>query len=209
VEKVLAELPAFKNQGCIKARIVSEWEDLLGPRKSEGELLLDRPTRILRKFTRPKYSLWLMDGALLKEYLPANNALHVKDFTAAPRKLKLVRALFSADIKALRETFSVWVFRREGAGKDQPACYRFVLITKPGTEKTLGCKSMQARAYADGLFIHEFRFVPEKGDPTLERYFDLAVVPKPADKDFQELLDLPANVVVKTMPVDGDGELKK
>jgi hypothetical protein len=117
--------------------------------------------------------------------------------------------LFSADIKVLRESFSVWVFRREGAGKDQPACYRFVLLSKPGTEKALACKSMQARVFENELFFHEIRFVPKDGSPTLERYSEFAVVPRPSDKDFQESLHLPPDVVVKTMLVEGDSDSKK
>jgi len=208
VDKVLAELPVFKNQDCIKARIVSQWEDLLGPRKDEGELFLDRPMRILRKFTKPSLKLWLMEGAQLQEYAPANKVLYIKDFSAAPRKLKLVRAFFSADIKTLSESFDVWVFRHEGERKDQPVCYRFVLMNKPGPEKVLECKSMQARVYENALFFHEIQFVPKRKEEssTLERYFDIASVPKPSDQDFHELLGLPADVVRKLEPIDGDAK---
>ena len=209
VDKVLAELPVFKHQGCIKARIVSEGEDLLGPRKDEGELILDRPTRILRKFTKPSFKFWLMDGAQLQEYAPANKVLYIKDFSAAPRKLKLVRAFFSADIKTLRESFSVWVFRRAGERGGPAGLLPFRAAEQAGAEKLWSCKSMQARVFDNALFFHEIQFVPKEGSATLERYFDIASVPRPSDKEFHEALGLPADVVVKRVPVDGDGGAKK
>jgi hypothetical protein len=202
VAKVLAELPALKSTACLKARIVTEVDDLVGKRQEEGELLLDRPTRVLRKFTKPSFKLWLLDGAQLQEYAPANKVLYIKDFTHAPRKLRLVQAAFTGDVRVLQELFAVSVFRKGGDSKDQPASYRFVLTKKPGADNPLDYKSIQAKATEQGLFFSEIEFVPGDGDRTVERYTDIAVVPKPADKDFAESLGLPAGVTKKIMPID-------
>jgi hypothetical protein len=197
VAKVLAELPALKSTNCLKARIVTECDDLIGKRQEEGELLLDRPTRVLRKFTKPSFKLWLLDGAQLQEYAPANKVLYVKDFAHAPRKLRLVQAAFTGDVKVLQELFTVSVFKKE-----QPAAYRFVLTKKPGADNPLDYRSIQARATEQGLFFSEIEFLPGEGDRTIERYTDIAVIPRPADKDFAESVGLPAGVTKKIMPMD-------
>ncbi|MCY3020816.1 MAG: hypothetical protein NTW87_17505 [Planctomycetota bacterium] len=207
-EKVIAEMRAFKATGCIKARIVTEVDDLLGVRKEEGELLLDRPTRVLRKFTRPAAKFWLLDGSQLQEYAPRKNVLYVKDFTLAPRKLKLIKAAFTGDMKTLQELFKVWVFRRPG-GEKGPAAYRFVLTKGDDAASPLDYKRIQARLLENALFFHEFEFLPRDGDRTVERYSDIVAAAKPSEEEFAAAVALPAGVKRETLAVDRDGESKK
>ena len=84
-EKILHELPAFKDPKPIKARIKTEVDDLLGARTDEGDLLLDRPARVLRRFTKPSLKIWLLDGTQIQEYASRTKTLYVKDFAKAPR----------------------------------------------------------------------------------------------------------------------------
>ena len=193
-EKLLAELPAFKDPQPIKAHIKTEVADeLMGARVEEGELLLDRPARVLRKFTKPSVKIWLLDGTLLSEYGAKTKKLYVKDFSQAPRALKLIQAAFTGDLKTLKELFDVCIFK---GSTDGQALYRFVLTRKGGGDSPALYKRIQARLYEKGLFFHEIEYVPESGDRVLERYTEIAAVAKPADKDF--VLDLPEDVVRKT-----------
>ena len=57
----------FKAYPNIKAKLVSEIEDLAGKRSEEGEFVLERPVRVMRKFTKPSTKIWLLDGAFLFE----------------------------------------------------------------------------------------------------------------------------------------------
>lgn len=193
-EKLLSELPAFKDPQPIKAHIKTEVADeLMGARVEEGELLLDRPARVLRRFTKPSVKIWLLDGTLLSEYGAKTKKLYVKDFSQAPRALKLIQAAFTGDLKTLKELFDVFIFKGSADGQ---ALYRFVLTRKGGTDSPALYKRIQARLYEKGLFFHEIEYVPESGDRVLERYTEIAAVAKPADKDF--VLDLPDDVVRKT-----------
>lgn len=201
-EELLAALPVFKSKECLKARIVCEREDLLGVRREEGELLLDRPVRILRKFPKPPPKFWLLQGTELREYAPANNALYVKDFSAAPRKLKLVQAAYTGDVRVLQELFRLSVFRRGAGSQDDPAAYRFVLTRRAGSSNSLDCESMQARVSEKALFFHEIEYMPRKGKRLLERYNDITVVPRPSDKEFLDMVELPAGVTVKPERID-------
>lgn len=193
-EKILAELSAFKDPKPIKAHIRTEVADeLLGARVEEGELLLDRPARVLRKFTKPSLKIWMLDGANLSEYGAKSKKLYIKDFSQAPRALKLIQAAFTGDLKTLKELFDVFAFKGEAGGQ---TVFRFVLNKKSGSDSPALYKRIQARLYEQGLFFHEIEYIPESGDRVLERYTEIAAVPKPSDKDFT--LDVPADVVRKT-----------
>ena len=211
VDKVLAELPALKSQGCVAARIVTDVDGLRPVKGQEGELLLDRPNRVLRKFTKPSPNFWLLDGTRLQEYVSKNNTLYINDFTLAPRKLKLIQAAFTGDLKALQGLFNIWVFKRPSAGQGKPVEYRFVLMQKPEADKTLGFNKVQLRASEKDLFFHEIEIdmPPDKGDHTIERYFDIASVIRPSEKDFQEALGLPADAAKKVEQVEDDPASKK
>ncbi len=193
-EKVLAELPAFKDPKPLKAHIKTEVADeLLGSRVEEGELLLDRPSRVLRKFTKPSLKIWLLDGAQLSEYGAKTKKLYVKDFSKAPRALKLIQAAFTGDLGTLKELFDVYTFK---GSQDGQTIFRFVLNRKSGGDSPALYKRIQARLYEKGLFFHEIEYLPEAGDRVVERYSLIEAVAKPSDKDFA--LDIPADVERKT-----------
>ncbi len=186
LEKILAEHPAFKDPKPLKAHIKTEVADeLLGARVEEGELLLDRPARVLRKFTKPSVKIWLLDGAQLSEYGAKTKKLYVKDFSKAPRALKLIQAAFTGDVTALKEVFDVYAFKGTSG-------YRFVLNRKSGGDSPALYKRIQARLEEKGLFFNEIEYLPESGDRVIERYTAIEAVAKPSDKDFA--LDVPADV---------------
>jgi hypothetical protein len=201
VQKLLTELPAFKSRECLKARIVSETDDLLGTRTVEGELLLDRPSRMLRKFTKPTFTFWLLDSKQVREYAPASKQLLVKDFAGAPRKWQLVEAAFQGDVKTLQSHFDVFVFRKPGE-TGQPALYRFVLNLKAGPGNPASHRCIQGRLFENGLFFHELLYVPRDGNATLDRYSEIAAIPKPTDAEFAAAVALPDGVEVKKERVD-------
>lgn len=203
-EKILAELSAFKDPQPIKAHIKTEVADeLLGARIEEGELLLDRPARVLRKFTKPSLKIWLLDGTQLSEYGAKTKKLYVKDFSQAPRALKLIQAACTGDLKTLKELFDVYAFK--GAADGQPV-FRFVLNRKNGSDSPALYKRIQARLYEKGLFFHEIEYLPESGDRVIERYTEIAAIPKPSDKDFA--IDFPPDVVRKTEIIGKGSETK-
>jgi len=196
-EKVLHELPAFKNPQPLKARIKTEVDDLLGSRSDEGVLLLDRPARVLRKFTKPSLKVWLLDGTKIQEYAAKSKMLYVKDFSQAPRALKLIQAAFTGDVKTLKEIFDVYTFKSSKDGKDM---YRFVLNRKTGSSGGI-YRRIQARLLGEALFFHEIEYVPDAGDKVIERYLEISAVEKPSDADFA--LDVPADVTRKNETIKG------
>lgn len=192
-DKALAELgAAFKASPAVKGNIVTEVDDLLGKRVEEGELLLDRPGRLLRKFTKPALKIWLLDGAQLQEFAAKQKTLYVKDFAKAPKALGLIQAAVTVDTKALNNLFDIHVFR--GASKDGQAPLRVVLTKKAASDNPLLYKRITARIKPGELFFSQIEYVPESGDTTVEKYLNLAAA-KPTDADFK--LDLPADVIRK------------
>jgi hypothetical protein len=192
-EKLLVDLPAFKQKSPLKAKIVTEVDDLLGARKEEGELLLDRSGRVLRKFTKPSLKVWLLNGSQIQEYAANRKMLYIKDFKNAPKTLKLIQAAFTGDVKELKELFDIHIFK---SAKDNQTVYRFVLLKKAASDNALLYKRIQATIAENAPFFHEIDYLPESGDHTVERYVDIAVVDRLNDADFA--LDVPADVQRKT-----------
>jgi outer membrane lipoprotein-sorting protein len=188
----------FKENPALKAKIVTEVEDLIGKRTEEGELLLDRPGRVLRKFTKPALKYWVLNGSYIQEYVPRTKKLYVKDFSKAPRPLSLVQAAVTVDVKALSDLFDFHVFQ---AGED----YRLVLIRR-AEKQSLPYKRIQARIAAKGLFFHEIEYFPESGDAFVEKYLEIAAVPKPKDDDFN--FEIAADANRKTDVVSNEMEQK-
>ncbi len=186
---ILATLPAFTNTVPVTARIETEVDDLLGKRVEKGELLLQRPQRMLRKFTAPALKLWLLDGAQIQEYAAKSNTLYVKDFSQAPRALKLIQAACTGDLKALQGVFDVATFRGTQDGK---VAYRFVLTRKADAEHSAPYKRIEARLMSDAPFFHQIEYEPEDGDKIVERYSRIALAPAVSERDFT--LALPADV---------------
>ena len=192
-QRALTELPVFKNKGPITARIICEVDDLLGARKDEGELLLDRSGRVLRKFTRPSLKIWLLSGSQIQEYAAARKTVYVKDFSQAPNVLKLIQSAFTGDLKGLESMFELQVFR--GGAENAPS-YRFVMTRKASVENAQLYKRIELLAHENALFFHQIEYTPESGDKTTERYLDIKAAETISDKDFT--LDLPQDIQRKT-----------
>jgi len=189
VDRVLAELPAFKDPKPLKAKIVAETDDLMGMRKEEGELLISPPTQVLRTFTKPKAKTWVLNGNVLQVYLPARKSLFVTDFSNAPKTLKRIQNAFTGDLKSLRELYEIHVF-----SSNEGKAYRFVLLPAKG-ESAAGYKRIQAKLAADALFFHEIAYEPESGDKVVERYSGIEGVAKPDAATFE--LKVPDDVTRK------------
>lgn len=203
-QKVLADIAErFKASAAVKARIVAESDDeLLGKRKSEGELLLDRSGRVLRTFSKPA-SVQLLDGDKFQEYLPKLKKLFVKDFSKAPRALRLLRAALTADLKLLGEIFEISVFE---AGKDDARAFRIVLLKKEDTTQPLPYTRIQGRIQFGAQFYSEIEYLPEGSTPVLERYLDVEAIDAPKAEAFA--LEVPAGVKRQVDVVGGEGRGK-
>jgi outer membrane lipoprotein-sorting protein len=191
-DKLLTELLVFKDKSCLKAQMVTEVDDLLGARKDEGELLLDRSGRVLRKFTKPSLKVWLLDGSQIQEYSANRKMLYVKDFKQAPKALKLIQAAFTGNVKELNELFDLHVFR---STKENQNSFRFLLLKKEKADAML-YKRIDAQVLENGLFFHQIEYLPESGDRVIERYLNITATPKPSDQDFA--LEVPEGVQRKT-----------
>jgi hypothetical protein len=191
-DKLLTELLVFKDKSSLKAQIVTEVDDLLGARKEEGELLLDRSGRVLRKFTKPSLKVWLLDGTQIQEFSANRKMLYIKDFKQAPKALKLIQAAFTGNVKELNELFDLHVFR---SSKENQNSYRFLLLKKANADALL-YKRIEAQVLESGLFFHQIEYLPESGDKTVERYLNIAATPMPSDRDFA--LEVPEGVQRKT-----------
>ncbi|MFH0939066.1 MAG: hypothetical protein V1899_07280 [Planctomycetota bacterium] len=210
-DQVIAEISErFKANPCLKARIVAEIDDLAGTRKMEGELLLDRPSRCFRKFTKPSMFLQALNGSRLQEYAPKTKKLFVTDFSQAPQVLKVVQAAFTADLQALSKFFAVYVFATpDPASQTGGRCYR-VLLMKPAPELTatnpaktklpFPYSRIQARIASRDIFFREIAYFPEDGIPTTEHYSDIQPIEKPADEAFT--VKVPADVTPQVRILD-------
>jgi hypothetical protein len=174
--KTLAEI--FQQAPAIKAKMTTEVEDLAGKRVEEGELILDRPARAMRKYLKPSPKIWLLNGAQLEEYLPSQKKIQVKDFSGAPKLLKQIQAAMTGDLKALEPLFTIRIFRMEQSGS-----LRLVLDKKAGTSRRL-YQRIQARMTRGGLFFNEIRYIPDEGDEVTERFSEIRAIPKPGDAEF-------------------------
>ena len=197
-DKALNELAErFKATSAIKAHMVTERDDPLGKRKEEGELLLERPDRMLRKFNKP-LKIWLLSGTSLKLYIASRKTIYVTDFSKAPKALQLVRAAMTVDVKGLTELFDVHVFKISG---EDPG-YRLVLTKKEGANSPGGYKLIQGRIGEKALFFSQIDFVPEgdASDRSVERYTQIEGVPKLPEDAFK--LEAPPDVKVETETIN-------
>lgn len=180
-EKALRTISeTFKAHPYVRAKIRTEVEDLAGKRVEEGELLLDRPARMLRRFSKPEKA-WLLEGAQISDYVPSQKSVFVKDFSGAPKMLKQIQAAMTGDVKALDSFFAVHVFSKVVEGK--PAMLRLVLDKKAGVSRRLH-RRIEARVAEGGLFFEQIHYVPDEGDEVLERFLEIKEMAKPADADF-------------------------
>lgn len=195
-DKALTELAQrFKDNPNVKAHVVTEAEDLmLGTRKDEGEFLLDRAGRVLQKYTKPKMKLRLLEGAQFHEYAASRKLDLVKDFSKAPKALKLLQAAVTVDVKELGQLFDISVYSK-GPGM------RLVLLPKVGAKNPLAYQYIQARVGEKDLFFSEIEYMPDSGK-IVEHYSEITAVAKFNDDDFN--LHLPDGVVPKVEMISSD-----
>jgi len=138
----------FAAQGSLRAHILTEtFSDLTNKTtKKEGDLLIQRPDKMLQLYTKPAASLQMLDGAQAMRQEAGEKSLLVGDFTKAPKKLSQVHAMVTGDLTTLTELFEISVFRA-AAAEGKPAQYRIVLNLLP--KKKLEFTRIQIRV-ADG-----------------------------------------------------------
>ena len=214
-DQVIAEMSErFKANPCLKARIAAEIDDLIGTRKMEGELLLDRPSRCFRKFIKPSLIMQVLNGSRLQEYTPKTKKLFITDFSRAPQALKVAQAAFTADLQVLNAFFTVHVFAApEQTSPVSDRRYR-ILLTKPASELTttettkpklpFPYNRIQARIASCDLFFNEIAYFPEDGHPIVERYFDIQPIKKPTDEAFT--VEIPADIVPQVRILDKENK---
>ncbi|HYF49152.1 MAG TPA: outer membrane lipoprotein carrier protein LolA [Planctomycetota bacterium] len=203
-DKLLAQIAErFKKSPSIKAKILTEVDDLVGKRSEEGELLLDRPSRVMRKFTKPSQKIWVLNETYIQEYLPNRKTLYTKDFSKAPQTLSLLQSAVTLDVKALTGLFNIGVFE---STKENARSYRLLLTPKADTKQPVPYKRIQARIGETGLFFHEIEYVPESGDATVEKYSDIQAVEKPKEDAF--VFEVPQDVKRKTDVIAADADKK-
>ena len=185
---------AFRQQPCVRADVLSETDDeLLGPQQEKGELILKRPDRLLRRFSGKSEAVKTMrlTGIELHEFSVTKKMVRVKDFSAAPRALALLRAALTLDAPALESHFALTVFGKPAAGQ-APAQWRLVLARRPDAKSPLPYRLIQARLADGAPFFSEIEYVPQAGhgDRLVERYSQARAVKELTDADFSEpLLD--------------------
>jgi hypothetical protein len=204
-EKVLAELSVrFKANPYLKAKMISKVDDLMGERTEEGELLLDRNGRVLRKFTKPDQKIWLLNAGQLSEYVPKlRKEVAVKDFSKAPKKLELVQAAVTMDIRPLKQFFVVSVFRGPVGAETAAQQIRLVLTKNPECKEPLPYKRIEASIAATALLFREIQYIPDQGDTVTEWYSDVQKIEKPTDDAFSGAI--PADVPRKVDVVESVG----
>ena len=167
----------FGAHPALWARMTVRVSDLIGERTEEGWIAIARPGRVLRRFEKPAPKTWFLDGTTLREFLPGRNEIYEKDFSAAPKLLKLVRAGLGGDFTALDEFYGIKAF----AGR---ASLRFELTKKPGAPKLLH-RRIVASLRPGAWFFDEIRYEPEDGDEIVERFTEFKELTgeKPAEFD--------------------------
>lgn len=177
----------FKASPIIQAKIVSELEDLAGKRIEEGEILIERPARVSRKFSKPKLKFWVLDSALLSEYSDGQKSISVKDLSGVPAILKQIQGAMTGDLTALSPSYTIKIF----APKDITPlkALRVVLDKKPAASRRL-YKRIETRISLGEKFFSEVRYIPEEGDEVTEKFTDIKTPEKSPAADFA----LPAGI---------------
>jgi len=196
--RLAAIMAVFQAHPRVQARIVTRSDDLLGERIEEGELRLDRPGRLLRRFTQPALKLWSYASGQLTEYVERTRTAYIKDFTHAPRALNLLDAAVMLDFKRLEQFFDLHVY--ESADGTRLVCAR-----KADDTSRVPYQRIQARLAPGGIFFHEIEYLPDSGDRTTEQYLDIQPVAAWKEDAFD--LQLPSDAKRQTTAVS-DSERK-
>ena len=171
----------FKDAPRIRAKIVSEIDDIAGTRSEEGVMLLERPGKLLRRFTKPRQKTWLLNGAELIEYSAGQPTAMVKDFTGAPGLLKQIQGVMSGDFAALEASYAMKIF---AAGSKDKRWLRIVFDKKPGINKH-NFKSIVALLGPGFKFFSTIRYIPDEGDTITEHFDDIKIVEQFDSADFE------------------------
>jgi hypothetical protein len=181
---------SFRKQPAFQARVIAERHELFGERREEGELLVQRPDRVLRRFGPPGKAVKAMrlEGAELLTYEPKERTVLPRDFSQAPKALALARAALTFDVEVLSQYFSVEIFRK-AAAQGKPVQWRLVLVRRPEKKELPLDPRVEARLEDGAPFFHEVRRDFEGADEYLiEKYQDLRPAQKLPDQDFDEPL---------------------
>lgn len=179
----------FDRHPCVRAKLVKRVEDPLGlmPSIEQGELLVKRPDRILRRYFKddaPQKAV-LLQGTNSLTYNPATKLIQVKDYAQAPKYLQLMRAGGTGDMETLQLYYDLKVFEKTGS---KPRQWRLVLEHKRGP---LPYKRIQARATEEQPFFSEivYEYANEAdGDNKTETFTEIAALPDLPDKEFDDPL---------------------
>ena len=174
----------FKKTPAFKAKIVSEMDDdLMGKTKKEGELIMQRPGTVLRKFAKPAAAL-MVEDTFLREYDPATKHVIERDFSKAPKAMALLRAGFTLDVSVLQEYFTINVFKK---GTD----LRLVLIPKPDKKIPLKFDAVKVRWKSGDAFFYEVDRLPKKGSGqqrVVEKFSDFTALKEVSKADVSDPL---------------------
>jgi hypothetical protein len=179
----------FRRQPCVRARIACEREDLIGRRREEGEIVFQRPGRVLRRFGPPGrvVKALRLEGEMLLEYVPKEGVVP-RDFSQAPKALALVRAAFTLDTETLVQYFTIALFRKAGA-EGRPAQWRIVLTRRSEKAELPLAPRIQARLDDGAAFFREIWRAGETADDyVVEEYSDIRAEKTLTDRDFDEPL---------------------
>lgn len=167
----------FQSAPAVRAKIVSEIEDLVGKRTEEGEMLIERPARVLRKFTKPTEKWWLLENGTLSEFARGQKSISVKDLTGAPNLLKQIQGAMTGDLTALAPSYAFKIF------ESKDGTQHLVMDRKPATSRR-AYKRIEARIAPAAAFFHEIHYIPEEGDEITEKFLDIQTFKKFPDADF-------------------------
>ncbi|MBE7463609.1 MAG: hypothetical protein HS116_08905 [Planctomycetes bacterium] len=179
----------------VKVRAVMN-DELLGERVETGEMLMQRPDKVLRIFHKPDgspWKAWRLNGVQVAEFAPSlQPPTRVKDFSAAPKLLALLKAASTMDLAALQEYFDVHLFKAPGADS-KPAQWRVVLAKKPGAKlgnADVPYQFLIARVAEGAAFFSSLEKVPPAGagDRLVEHFGDLKVEAELSSESFEHAL---------------------
>ncbi|MBE7467504.1 MAG: hypothetical protein HS116_28855 [Planctomycetes bacterium] len=178
---------AFDRHPCVRAKLVKKVDDPLGlmPSVEQGELLVKRPDRILRRYFKndvPQKAV-LLQGTNSLTYNPATKLIQVKDYAQAPRYLQLMRAGGTGDMETLQLYYDLKVFEKTGS---KPRQWRLLLEHRRGP---LPYKRIQARVTEEQPFFSEIVYEygnAADGDNKTETFTEIAALADLPDKAFDD-----------------------
>lgn len=186
LEKIKA---AFEQHPCVRAEVTKTVVDPLGllPETEQGELLIKRPDKILRRFSKngTSFKAVLVRGQSSLTYNAATKKVVEKDYSRAPRRLALVRASGTGDLETLQLYYDVLVFEKSGQDGKQ---WRLVFHRRRGD---LPYDRLQARITEGQALFSEIRYeyrAAADGDNKTETFTAIKSQKQLSDEDFNDPL---------------------